>query len=227
MEKNFIFTKENLLFDTAIVEKSLIEFDNIYQENIDDNIHTNFLDLRIDDIIKIPLFFSLLSRIQKKFELITGYDDLSFEKLWLVSSSSNDTNKNTLPYIPHIDKRRYLKAMVYLHDVNLEHGPIHLGQAKKNINIEQKRKRLPHDYKEKGLNTINDKDIDGILTPILGKAGDVIFFDTNTPHKAGIIKDSYHRKVLRFDFERPCFNLKPSMLNNIMTTITKKLKKDI
>ena len=52
-----------------------------------------------------------------------------------------------------------------------------------------------------------------------GKAGDVIFFDTNTPHKAGIIKGSYYRKVLRFDFERPCFNPKASMLNRIMKKI--------
>ena len=223
MEKNFIFAKENLLLDRVLVENLHIEFDKIYQENTNNNTHTNFLDLRNDDIIKVPLFFSLLSRIQKKFELITGHNDLCFEKLWLVSSSSNDTNKTTLPYIPHIDKRRYLKAMVYLHDVNLEHGPIHLGQVKKNINIEQKRKRLPQDYKEKGLNTIEDKDLDGTLAPMLGKAGDVIFFDTNTPHKAGIIKDSYHRKVLRFDFERPNFNLKPSIINKII----KKLKKDI
>ena len=222
MEKNFIFAKENLLLDTVLVEKLHIEFDKIYQENTNNNnTHTNFLDLRNDDIIKVPLFFSLLSRIQKKFELITGHNDLCFEKLWLVSSSSNDTNKTTLPYIPHIDKRRYLKAMVYLHDVNLEHGPIHLGKVKKNINIEQKRKRLPQDYKEKGLNTIEDKDLDGTLAPMLGKAGDVIFFDTNTPHKAGIIKDSYHRKVLRFDFERPNFNLKPSIINKIIKKLLK------
>ena len=69
--------------------------------------------------------------------------NLNFEKLWLVSSSSNDTKKTTLPYIPHIDKRRYLKAMVYLHDVNLEHGPIHLGRVKSKTDIEQKRKKLP------------------------------------------------------------------------------------
>ena len=221
MEKNFIFAKENLLLDTVLVEKLHIEFDKIYQENTNNNTHTNFLDLRNDDIIKVPLFFSLLSRIQKKFELITGHNDLCFEKLWLVSSSSNDTNKTILPYIPHIDKRRYLKAMVYLHDVNLEHGPIHLGRVKSTTDIEQKRKKLPPDYKEKGLNTIADKDIDGGLTPIIGKAGAVIFFDTNTPHKAGVIKDNYYRKVLRFDFERPYFNPKQSMLNRIIKKLYK------
>jgi len=221
MKNDFIFAKKNLLLDEVLTEKLLREFDQIYQENTSKNIHANFLDLRKDDIMKIPLFLSLLNKIQKKFETIIGHNDLSFEKLWLVSSLSDDTNKITLPYIPHIDKRRYLKAMVYLHDVNLEHGPIHLGRVKSTTDIEQKRKKLPSDYKEKGLNTISDKDLDGSLTPITGKAGDVIFFDTNTPHKAGVIKDNYYRKVLRFDFERPYFNPKQSMLNRIMKKLYK------
>lgn len=41
---------------------------------------------------------------------------------------------------------------------------------------------------------------------MIGNAGDAIFFDTNTPHKAGIIEKGYSRKILRFDFERPSFN---------------------
>ena len=49
-----------------------------------------------------------------------------------------------------------------------------------------------------------------------GKAGDVIFFDTNTPHKAGIINEGYYRKVLRFDFERPFFNPKQTIFNYII-----------
>jgi len=219
MENNFIFAKESLSLDVVLTEKLLGKFDQIYQENINKNIRANVCDLRKDDIMKVPLFLSLLIKIQKKFELITGYKDLSFEKLWLVSSLSDNTNKITLPYIPHIDKRRYLKAMVYLHDVNLEHGPIHLGRVKNTINIEKRRIKLPQNYQERRLNTIDDEDLKGSLTPMTGKAGDVIFFDTNTPHKAGIIKGSYYRKVLRFDFERPCFNPKASMLNRIMKKI--------
>ena len=106
--------------------------------------------------------------------------------------------------------------MVYLHDVSLEHGPIHLGRVKNTINIEKKRKQLPQDYKEKGLNSINDKDLDGSLMPMTGKTGDVIFFDTNTPHKAGIIKNNYCWKVLRLDFGRPFFNKKTSKFKNFL-----------
>ena len=228
MINNFLFTKDSTLISKNLSKNLLTRFDEIYEKNIyNHKNYSHIYELKNDDILKEPLFLSLLNRIKKKFELITSVTDLDFDKLWFVSSTSNDSKKTTLPYIPHIDKRRYLKAMVYLHDVSLEHGPIHLGQVKNNIDIEQKRKKLPHDYKEKGLNNINDKDLDGSLMPMTGKAGDVIFFDTNTPHKAGIIKNNYNRKVLRFDFERPHFNLKPSMLNNIMTKIIKRLKKDI
>jgi len=219
MKNNFTFIKEVKLLDKVLIDKHLIKFDKIYQERIYKNIHTNFCELKKDNVLKDPLYLSLLNKIQKKFELITGFNDLSFEKLWLVNSSSNDTSKVGLPYIPHIDKRRYLKAMVYLHDVSLKHGPIHLGKVKNNIDIEKKRKKLPKDYKEKGLNTIEDEHLEENLSPMLGKAMDVVFFDTNVPHKAGIIEDGYCRKVLRFDFERPFFNPKPNILDRIINKL--------
>ena len=52
-----------------------------------------------------------------------------------------------------------------------------------------------------------------------GKAGDVVFFDTNTPHKAGVIKARHFRKILRFKFKRPSFNPKPFILNRIINRI--------
>ena len=114
------------------------------------------------------------------------------------------------------DINKTVKAMVYLNDVTLECGPIYLGKVKENFKIEQKRKELPQNYKEKGLNTIDEEFLEEKLTPMVGKAGDAIFFDTNSPHKAGIIKDNYSRKVLRFDFERPTFNPRQSKLTKIM-----------
>ena len=118
-----------------------------------------------------------------------------------VFSRSNLTKKDILPYKTHFDKQRRLKAMVYLHDIDLEHGPIHLGKVKNNIDIDLKRKELPDDYQKKGLNSINSSLLNGDLIPMTGKAGDVIFFDTNTPHKAGIVKEGFSRKILRFDFD--------------------------
>ena len=217
MTDNFYFSKDNMLINKDLSNNLLSRFDEIYDKNIYKyKNHSHIYEFKNDDIFKEPLFLSLLNIIQKKFELITNVTDLNFAKLWLVNSTSNDTKKTELPYIPHIDKQRYLKAIVYLHDVSLDHGPIHLGVVKNNINIEKLRKKLPHDYKQKDLNHINDKHLDGSLMPMTGEAGDVIFFDTNTPHKAGIIKNNYCRKVLRFDFERPFFNKKTSKFKNFL-----------
>ena len=216
MNNNFTFIKEDGLFNKELTKNLLENFDYIFSENKYKNIEGNIYQLVKNDVLKEPLFLFLLNQVKKKIELITGFNDLSFEKLWLVSSSSNETNKNELPYVPHIDKRRYIKAMVYLHDISLDHGPIHLGIIKNTFNLEKKRKKLPNDYKKKKLNIIDKKHIDGDLIPMIGNAGDVIFFDTNTPHKAGIINEGYYRKVLRFDFERPFFNPKQTIFNYII-----------
>ena len=55
---------------------------------------------------------------------------------------------------------------------------------------------------------------------MIGRAGDVIFFDTNTPHKAGIIKKGFYRKVLRFTFDRPVFfNSKSPIIDRLINKI--------
>ena len=217
MRNNFYFTKDSNLIDKSLAKQLLKKFEEIDKKNAYKNIdYPNIIELKDDDILKEPLFLSLLNIIQKKFQLITNFNDLSFKKLWLVNSSSNNANKTVLPYINHIDKQRYFKAMVYLHDVTLNHGPINFGIVKDSIDIEQKRKRLPQDYKKKGLNIIDEKYLKSSLTAMTGNAGDVIFFDTNTPHKAGIIKNHYYRKILRFDFERPSFNPKQTILNRVI-----------
>lgn len=216
MKNNFTFIKEDRLLNKELIKSLLEKFDYVYRKNEYKCIRGYIYELVKSDILKEPLFLSLLNQIKKKFELITGFNDLSFEKLWLMSSKSSDSNTADLPYIPHIDKRRYLKAMVYLHDVSEKHGPTHLGRVKSTIDIEQKRKELPENYKEKGLNTIDDESLEDNLTPMIGLAGDVIFFDTNTPHKAGKINEGYYRKILRFDFERPFFNHKQTIFNYII-----------
>ena len=216
MSNEFHFTKKDQVFNKELINQVLSKFDQIHKENTYKSITSNIKELTKNDVLNEPLIHSLLNKIYEHFKSIIGKSDLIFLKVWLVSSKSNHTNKEILPYIPHIDRNRKLKAMVYLHDINLEHGPIHLGKLKHTIDIDQKRKKLPEDYQIKGLNTIDDEHLESDLIPITGKAGDVVFFDTNTPHKAGIVKDNYCRKILRFDFERPYFNPKLSILDRLI-----------
>ena len=51
-----------------------------------------------DEILKEPLFVSLLDEVHKQFELILGKKDLNFEKLWLVSSTSSDVDEHDTIY---------------------------------------------------------------------------------------------------------------------------------
>ena len=192
------------------------KFDTIFNGSNYMSAYPNVRSLTSRSLSKEPLFGELQQQIADVFSSLIQAYDLQFSKLWLVSSKSTDTDATVLPYIPHFDKRRFLKAMVYLHDVSVDHGPIHLGKAKDPMAIERRREQLPSDYKERGLNTIASDDVDGCLTPIVGHRGDIVFFDTNAPHAAGIVTEGYQRKVLRFDFERPTFNPRPSLLTRLL-----------
>jgi len=220
MINTFLYKKESNLIDKEQVTKLLNRFNEIHQNKIYNNTGVpHIFELKKSDIEKEPLFKSLLYIIEKKIKFLSNLNDLNIKKMWLVNSTPNNQNKNFLPYIPHIDKQRYLKAMVYLHDVSFNHGPIYLGKLDSSVDVERIRKKLPYNYKEKGLNSINYQQLDGSLIPMVGSAGDVIFFDTNTPHKAGIIKDNYSRKILRFDFESLSFNKKTTFLKKIFNKI--------
>ena len=216
----FFFIKENSVIDGKLIVSLVDQFDKIFNQKNYETEQFNIRELNSESISEEQLFKSVMNKIHKKFEIITNMTDLKFKKLWLVYSKSNSIDKSKVPYVPHIDKNRYLKAMIYLNDVSISNGPIHLGKAKDNIDIENIRINLPHDYKVKKLNVINDKDLEKNLIPMTGKAGDVIFFDTNTPHKAGNISEGHYRKILRFDFERPSFIYK----ENITKKLSNKLR---
>ena len=141
MINTFNFCKDSTLLNKKETETLLNRFDQIYKENMHKSLTPGIKELMGDEISNEPLFTSLLERIHKKFEFILDKNDLIFEKLWLVSSIPIDADETKLPYIPHIDKDRSLKAMIYLHDVSLNHGPIHIGRAKNNIDTEQIRKQ--------------------------------------------------------------------------------------
>jgi len=216
VENNFTYFKKNRVLNKNQTSEYLKAFNKVSRDSKYKSVEENIIEFSKYTIYNKPLFASLLDIIQKKFTQITGFNDLSFKKLWLVSSSSENTKKDHLPYIPHIDKDRYLKAMVYLHDITLNHGPIHLGKVKSNIDLEYERQKFTKNYKKKGLNIVGHDKIEGNLLPMIGKAGDVVFFDTNTPHKAGIVSDGFSRKILRFDFERSFFNPKQSLFSFIV-----------
>ena len=184
---------------------------NLYSSPSDNVIHLTRKETYMD-----PAFEKLSKRIELFFAKNIGLTNLKLDKLGLYTSLNKNTNSSILPYLPHFDKHRCFKAMVYLHDVTEKHGPIHFGRTRGNADIEFRRKQLPHDYKTLGLNTVDQEDIIDKMIPMIGLAGDVIFFDTNLPHKAGIVSNNFARYVLRFDFDLDGLNVKPSLIERFL-----------
>ena len=197
------------------------KFDAIKSEKTYKSLHENVIQLTNIDVQSEFIFEKLRKDLEHFFDTKIGIKKLKLEKLWLVSSTSENVRTDELPYIPHFDKRRYMKAMVYIHSVTKDHGPIHIGKAKDKTDIEMRRIKLPGDYKMLGLNLIENTEMIGAMEPMIGNSGDVIFFDTNSPHKAGAISKGYERRVLRFDFEVDGLNKKIPFVQRLFKKIIK------
>ena len=81
--------------------------------------------------------------------------DIEFDDIWFVKSVESIYEPKKLPYIPHIDKVRKIKAMVYLNDVTIEDGPLYIAKVNPN-NYENFRKELKPDYKKRQENEIKN-----------------------------------------------------------------------
>ncbi|MDA8554980.1 hypothetical protein N9K98_07185 [Luminiphilus sp.] len=127
--------------------------------------------------------------------------DLKLGKIWHVETTSHKSDPGKLPYLLHFDKARYLKAMIYLGNVGDGDGAICVGSTPPEA-FEARRQRLPRDYKDRQLNKIELDDA-GLVSELTGRAGDCVYFDTNTPHRAGVLREGHMREVLRFDFVHP------------------------
>ena len=138
------------------------------------------------------------TNFKKKFYL----DKVWFEKK-IFEINTDEDYQNKLPYIPHIDRNRFFKAMIYLNKTDEENGAI-IFCKKSPDKLENFRGELllNNNYS----NVIKDKSLD--FFSINGDAGDLIFFDTNCPHMAGIGKKNMYRDIIRIDFETLNWNKK-------------------
>lgn len=97
----------------------------------------------------------------------------------------------------HFDKINCLKFMLYLSNINSkEDGAFsviphsHIGSEEKRIQEWTKAETYDEIYNQPN---INEKDI----VPILGSAGTMIVFDTNTIHAGGNVANGHERKIIR------------------------------
>jgi len=200
------------------------EFIRAFGDPKSNKIHSNVVQLGAEQIESSHILSRVLVQITAYFTDVLKVSGIVLNKVWFVKSGPKDTNPNKLPYLPHFDKQRYLKAMIYLHDVLEDHGPIHFGMLSNPSEIDIRRKGLPSNYQELGLNTIKSCELKSGMKPILGQKGDVIFFDTNAAHCAGIVRKGFERRVIRFDFDVRGFNEKKSFIKRLVGAISSRLR---
>ena len=170
---------------------------NLLYEKYRNNNWENVAVLNEKQLIEHDVIKQIFLKILKIFNH-NKINNLYFDNLWLVQNSKKFYKKNELPYIPHIDKKRSLKVMIYLCDVDILNGPLFLHSDNPQ-KYEKLRLSLPHDYKLKKLNVLSNLSYENFIY-CTGDFGTTIFFDTNTPHFAGKIEELKVRNILRFNF---------------------------
>jgi hypothetical protein len=224
MIKNLEYSVSTNFFGMAEVSLLAFEFERAFNEIDDRKVGENIVQLNSELIKNSGVLDAASKRFKTHFTEALNKSDISLAKVWLVKSQPKDTDPNKLPYLPHFDKHRYLKVMIYLHDVDKEHGPIHFGDLRSPSQIDVRRKALPANYKELGLNTIKASELKAGMEPVIGKKGDVVFFDTNAAHCAGIVSKGFERHVIRFDFDVRGFNPEKSFVQRLVSSILSRLR---
>ena len=181
------------------------EFEHLYADKAMESGYENVAQLHAADIARSPTVSAIMAQVERHMRVISR--SLRFGQLWLVKSRPENIHADAVPFVPHFDRQRFLKAMIYLDDVTSRDGPFTVASQPPS-RTDALRRSLPDDYKERGLNVIRDLQAAG-FTACTGMAGSVIFFDTNSPHYAGHVQGSGQRRVFRFDFADPAWNRQP------------------
>ena len=176
------------------------EYETIYNEKKYNNNSYENTSI-INSVNELGNFPHVNELFRKILDLVkyNKISDIEFDDVWFVKSVESIYEPKKLPYVPHIDKVRKIKAMVYLNDVTIEDGPLFITNVDPNY-YENFRKELKPDYKNRQENEVKNLNIKD-YSPLYGKFGTTIFFDTNAPHFAGKIHNkSSMRKIIRFNF---------------------------
>ncbi len=198
-KSGFLLDKNNIF---NINENHLNEAREILSNN---DIKCHYLEKKPMENIKIiydPIKFSYLENTLKKIiHSLKNENKVKLESIWVQKTTENSYHfdPTKLPFIPHIDKKRMFKIMVYLNEVNINDGPIHFIESSGN-EFENLRLNLKDDYKKTGGNLIRNFQKSDYIS-CYGPIGTAIFFDTNCPHYAGKIENNGHRMIYRFNFD--------------------------
>lgn len=197
LDERGFFVKENFLSIEELTELKSF-FENKFKSN---KTPENTFKFDNEKLFR----FDCLKKLKKKLNKFLHKElsiNFHLRNIWMIETKENNI-KNDLPYVCHIDKKRYLKVFIYLNNVGLNDGPFTVAlnsSPKKNekirLNWWNKNKDDPVGGKH-GL-LINDDNLE--YKAMSFNQGTLICFDTNTPHYAGIVKMNGCRQVLRFNY---------------------------
>lgn len=191
-------------------------FEDFYQRQSDYR-YDNVTEFSPVDIYKRPPLSEILRQVEQTFLLTeTGFQ---LAKLWLVESLEEDVDSDELPFIPHIDYRRFLKVIIYVDDVSEANGPFSALSINPD-DYEQFRLSLKPDYKLDKKNQIAQFILSDYKS-FTGPKGAMILFDTNCPHFAGAVSPGSRRRVFRFDYELPEWKRKEGLFLKLKDVVSR------
>jgi hypothetical protein len=200
------------IIETFALEGVVLE--HVFEENfskLKDKKQKNVCEYDSLNIEKVVNLVALRRYVERVFGLINN--GFFFDKLWLVETLPENMKIGELPYVPHIDYRRFLKVMIYVDDVTETSGPFSAIHTNPD-NFEDFRMGLKPNYKKNKLNQISDF-LSDEYEKYTGPKGMMILFDTNCPHFAATVSPGCRRRVFRFDYEHPEWKRKESLLLKI------------
>jgi len=125
-------------------------------------------------------------------------------KIFATWSTGTEEVPQKLPFVAHTDRFQMFKYMIYLHDVTAENGAMAAaaGEQKKlaQTRLDWIASGKPYEQRP---NILPENAFD--LKPVEARAGSVLVFDTDTPHKAGKALPGQQRRALRIDIVCPSY----------------------
>jgi len=196
---------QNLLKFGFFHQENFLKYNEIL--NLKNFFKNQFLDKKLSEgtikydykfLYKYPEIDCIEKKISKFLKKNISYD-IYLRNVWMISTNKKNFHKNNLPFIPHIDKKRYLKVFLYVDNVEEKDGPFTVSLNQSPTKNEQKRRLwMKNDNQNEHGLLFRDKISN--FKKMTFKAGTIICFDTNIPHFAGEIKKNGYRKVLRFNY---------------------------
>lgn len=165
--------KNNFIHESFLEYKIVCELNKIIE-----NSERGYLSINNDNVVSFIISKDsiILKKIFTNSSLheIIKRDNLIIENLFLVDQkiiSIDDSSMKNVPYTRHKDVHRREKIFIYLSECEINDGPL-------NLQCDPKKEDL---------------------VPMIGNKGDMIYFNTDMNHAAGIPKLHSKRRVIRLD----------------------------